>query len=552
MSDTDERKDSDKTNRTDGIEGMNSKDDMRGGANRWRSAQRRIARVAVLAMLFAGSPRTERTAWPAAGGGEFELRVIDAEDKQPIAVRMHLKDALGKPVKAAKLPFWHDHFVVPGKAVLELRPGRYTFEMERGPEYRVRTGHFEIRRGDADSREVTMERFVDMKHEGWWSGDLHVHRALSEIELLMRAEDLHVVPVITWTNVENAWTSNAAPPRLVARIDSDRFYQVMAGEDERAGGALLYFNLPGPLPLVGADRESPSSSEYLAQARQTAAAHVAAARPFDWDLPVWVASGHVDSIGLCNDHMQRDQMWDSESDGKPRERIEYPAPHGNGRWSQAIYYRLLDCGWRIPPSAGSGSGAVPNPVGYNRVYVHCGPQLDYDAWWRNLRAGQVVVTNGPLIRDPRVNGQLPGHVFLAAAGQTVSCQATLNLSIREPVDYLEIVKDGAVAHEVRLQDWAAAGGRLPQVAFDHSGWMLVRAVTSHPKTYRFASTGPWYVEIDGQPRISRRAAQFFFDWVYERARRIDLPPGEQRNAVLDHHRAARDFWRRKVDDANSE
>ena len=86
------------------------------------------------------------------------------------------------------------------------------------------------------------------------------------------------------------------------------------------------------------------------------------------------------------------------------------------------------------------------------MYVHCGKELTYDAWWENLRAGQVVVSNGPLIRDPRMNGKLPGHVFQADAGQAVHLEATLNLSIRENVDYLEIVKDGAVANQVRLQD----------------------------------------------------------------------------------------------------
>ena len=52
--------------------------------------------------------------------------------------------------------------------------------------------------------------------------------------------------------------------------------------------------------------------------------------------------------------------------------------------------------------------------------------------------------------------------------------------------------------------------------FDRSGWFLVRAVTDLPKTYRFAMTGPYYVEIGPQRRISKSAAQFFVDWVYER------------------------------------
>jgi len=505
-----------------------------------------IVLAVLLASSFAPLPASAQT------GGEFEIRVTDEATGQLIPVRMHLKDSRGKPVKPAKLPFWHDHFVLPGKAVLELRPGMYTFEMERGPEYRIRTGNFEIRRGDADSREVTMQRFADMKQEGWWSGDLHIHRPLNEIELLMTAEDLHVAPVITWWNATNPWAKTRPPPELLKCFDQNRFYHVMAGEDERGGGALMYFNLKQPLPIADAEREYPSSCQYLSLVSDDPHAHVDAEKPFWWDFPAWIAHGEIDSIGLCNNHMQRDGMLDNEAWGKPRDRLSFPAPHGNGLWSQAIYYKLLDCALRIPPSAGSASGVLPNPVGYNRVYVYCGKDLTYDAWWENLKAGQVVVTNGPLIREPRLNGKLPGHVFQADAAQSVHLQATLNLSVRDKVDYLEIVKDGLVVHQVRLQDWAKSGGQLPPVEFDRSGWILIRAVTGNPKTYRFASTGPWYVEVAGERRISRKAAQFFLDWVYERARRLELPAGEKRDAVLQYHRTARDYWQDLLNRANAD
>ena len=511
------------------------------------SARRTVALLAAVLAACGGIPSR---AWSAIGG-ELEIRVVDQNSGSLIPVRMHVRDARGKPVRPPRLPFWRDHFVFPGKVVLKLRPGTYTFEMERGPEYRVRTGYFTIKRGDADSKEVVMERFVNMKEEGWWSGELHVHRSLEDIELLMRAEDLHVAPVITWWNRRNLWAGRQPPESLLVRFDQDRFYHVMAGEDEREGGALLYFNLDRPLPIAGADREYPSPCEFLKMARQHAGVHVDIEKPFWWDMPIWIASGMVDSIGLCNNHMQRSGMLANEAWGKPRDRKIYPDPYGNGLWSQEIYYRLLNCGLRIPPSAGSASGVLANPLGYNRVYVYCGQALDYDQWWENLRAGRVVVTNGPLIRDPRVNGQLPGHVFRAESGATLALRATLNLSIREKVEYLEIIKNGDVAHEVRLAEWAKAGGRLPAIEFRQSGWMLIRAVTTNPKTYRFASTGPYYVEIGGQRRISKAAAQFFLDWVHERAGRVKLSDPDQREAVIRYHRAARDYWQKMVDSANA-
>ncbi len=90
----------------------------------------------------------------------------------------------------------------------------------------------------------------------------------------------------------------------------------------------------------------------------------------------------------------------------------YPSPSGGGRWSEKIYYDLLNCGLRIPPTAGSGSGRVANPLGYNRMYVHVEGELTYEKWWDGVRAGRLVVTNGPLIR-PSVEGQPPGYVFQA-------------------------------------------------------------------------------------------------------------------------------------------
>ena len=115
-----------------------------------------------------------------------------------------------------------------------------------------------------------------------------------------------------------------------------------------------------------------------------------------------------------------------------------------------------------------------------------------------------------------------------------------------------MIQNGKTAHEVRLDQWAMAGGKLPPVKFDKSGWLLVRAVTNNPKTYRFASSGPYYVEIDYQRRISKEAAQFFMDWVYERARRVKLDDADQQAEILATHKLARDFWQKKVNEANAE
>lgn len=480
-----------------------------------------------------------------AAGGVLEVRVTDNASGEPVAVRMHLRDARGKPVRVSGHPYWHDHFVFDSRAVLKLPVGNYTFEMERGPEYRLRTGNFTIEDGASDTEMVSMPRFVDMKKEGWWSGDLHIHRPLKDVRLLMLAEDLHIAPVITWWNKRNLWQDRKIPDPLVTAVGTERFYHVLAGEDERGGGALLYFNMKRPLEIRDALREFPSSAKYLVESQNSPSVHVDIEKPFWWDMPMWIASGAVDSIGLCNNHMNRDRMYESEAWGKPRDANRLAPPLGNGLWTQEIYYQLLETGHRVPPSAGSASGVLPNPVGYNRVYVHCGEKLDWNNWWEGLRKGRVVVTNGPLLR-PYVNDRLPGHVFKADEGSTVNLQPRLNLALRDKVEYLEVVKNGEVVHQVRLRDYAEMGGQLPSVTFKESGWLLIRAVTDNPKTYRFASTGPYYVEIGEKLRISRQAASFFLEWVEERMAQLDLTDQEQQEAVLKYHRAARSYWQKVV------
>ena len=482
---------------------------------------------------------------------ELELLVVDDATGQPTAARVHLKDARGKTPRLRDVVAWKDHFVFANKVVLDLPPGRYTFEMESGPEFRRRRGHFELKRRDADSKEVRMVRFVDMKAEGWWSGETHIHRPIDDIPLLMLAEDLHVAPVITWWNKKNAWADKEPPAELLKRFDENRYYHVMAGEDERGGGALLYFNLEKPIDITKAEREYPSPVTFLNEATEFDNVHVDLEKPFWWDAPTWIATGEVDSIGLAHNHMWRSGVMNNEAWGRKRDELLYPGSIGNGRWTTDIYYHVLNCGLRIPPSAGSASGVLPNPVGYNRVYVYCGEEFSYDAWWKGLREGKVIVTNGPLLR-PFCEGHPPGHVFKGTNDQALELEITANLATQDPIEYLEVVRDGKVVHEVRLSDLAKNRGQLPKLKFEQSGWFLVRAVTSNPDTYRFTSSGPWYVEFDGQRRVSKKSAQFFLDWVYDRARSLKEKDEAKRNELIAFHRHARDFWKNLVDQANAE
>ncbi|GAG47960.1 unnamed protein product, partial [marine sediment metagenome] len=229
------------------------------------------------------------------------------------------------------------------------------------------------------------------------------------------------------------------------------------------GGTLLLFNLPEPLKLDAGGKEYPPPVRYLDAAREHPSVWVDLTKPFWWDLPMLVANDQVDSIEIAHSHLCRKTVIDNEAGGKPRDKMLFPDTWGGARWSQEIYFRLLDCGLRIPPSAGSGSGVAPNPLGYNRMYVHVEGEFTYQKWWENFRAGRVTVTNGPLLR-PSVNGRLPGHVFRAEQGKRLDLEIGLTLSTRQPISYLEIIRNGKVEHSIRFDEYAKTG-KLPGLHF---------------------------------------------------------------------------------------
>lgn len=515
--------------------------------------------------------------------GQLEIHVIDHDTGQPLAVRMHLKNAQGKVIKPPGVPALGDHFVFYDKLVLKLSNGAYEFLIERGPEYLERTGHFEIENFADDNKTIDLKRFADMAKEGWLSGDLDVQRPEKELQLLMQADDVHVVPLVTWSNKKNPWTKNPLPKTAITQFDGSFFASLLGGELTAPGTTLRVFRLDKPLDFGDAAAAKTAQSALgslpwlpiVEKARREQNAWVDAGAFFARDLPIWIAANQVDSIQLANRHLERDGVIDNEAGGWPRDLTSFPKPLGNGRWSQEIYYHVLNCGLKIPPTAGSGSGANNNPVGYNRLYVHLSSTADSDAtaefapvtgdedkpnpvwdqWWDALRAGRITITNGPLIR-PSVEGQLPGYVFNTDEGKPIELMIALTLSTREKIRYLEIIKNGHNEIEANLDDFQASGGKLPPIKFDTTGWFLVRAITDNSKTYRYATTAPYYVKVGYKPRISHRSAQFFLDWTNKRAAEVEAAAksddSEAVQTALQYAHQAQTYWSALLEKATTD
>jgi hypothetical protein len=487
------------------------------------------------------------------GTGTLRLRIVERKAGQaaPVPARVHLADAGSKPVLAPGLPGWRDHFNCDGDVRLDLPPGRYTYTVERGPEYRRASGAMTLSAGEVREQEVILRRIIDLAALGWYSGETHVHRSLDDLPLLLRSEDLHVAPVLTVWNRNNYWKDRPLPARLLVQAGPDRAYHVLACEDERRGGALLYFNLGRPLELADDGPEFPSPVVHLREAIEQPGAWVDVEKPFWWDMPTWVATGAVRSIGLANNHMCRSSMSEGEAWGRPRDVGALPPPRGNGFYSQALYYRLLNCGLRIPPSAGSASGVLPNPVGYNRAYVRLDGPFSYEAWWRGLGEGRSFVTNGPLLLV-EADGRHPGGVFRSQGGEPRRVSLDIRVLGDDPLEAVEVIRDGVVVQRLTGEDLGERVKAKPLV-FESSGWFLVRAIAAVPGTFRFASTAPFYVEVgESRATVHRDDVAFFLRWIDERIAALQadqkgaLGDRVRKEEVLRPHREARRFFERRL------
>ena len=464
---------------------------------------------------------------------------IQDEENRSLPCRIHLFDQEDKPQRAAGLPFWRDHFVCPGAAELELPAGRYRYEIERGSEHERLTGEVAISDQSPKLVRRSLKRIANLRGEGWYSADLHIHRPLSQVDLLMQAEDLDFAPVITWWNRRDHWEPHRHP---------------QAGEDEREGGALLFHRMSRPIDITKSTREVPSPMVYVEQAlRQNPGVWIDIEKPFWWDVPVWLASGKMQSIGVANNHMWRSRMLTTEAWGRARDTQRLPPPLGNGYWTQEIYHHILNAGIRIPPSAGSASGVLGNPLGYNRVYVHLDGAFSEPAWWDGLAKGNCFVTNGPLLRV-RANGKLPGAIFAAEAGKPLGMKLDVQLTTLDHLTKLEVIQNGRVIQVITCTTDRDQSHAI-DLKINCSGWLMVRGIAENPETFRFASTAPFYVELGREKRrISKASSRFFLDWVNERIERVkaNITDKSQQAEVLRSHESARKFWQKRVREANAD
>jgi hypothetical protein len=422
----------------------------------------------------------------------------------------------------------------------EGRPGEYQYEASAGPRYSVGQGGFTLDRKSEAIDILRLPKHCDLNVEGWRGGDLLCAVKPEDTARWLVAEDLVMAAVV---HTKLAETNTAAEKHLTA--PNDRWVNTRSFHDAREGSGLVLHHWSPPRDVP----EWVPSSKLIVMAKENADAHVEVQRFWARDVPLWLASGKVDSIQLLSEHLTHDGKRATEVTAPVAvEPAMFRGPRGSGRLVEHLYWQMLETGLRIPPSAGSGFGKTPSPLGYNRVYVMT-QNTSPAAWWESLRAGECFVTNGPLLRA-EINGFLPGHVFTSEKKVPIELSIGLKLTVADPVEYLDVIFNGRTLYHARLDEYAKQGGKIPTQSIRESGWLLIRVVTERDFTYRFATTAPYYFEFDGQPRISRAAVELYQQWLERATEQIATDSEQSRLAAQPFLEAARAFWNGRLERAN--
>ncbi len=446
-------------------------------------------------------------------------------------------------------PWYLGSFVAKGETVVEVPTGVYTVVAEHGTEYGRVEEQVRVTAGESIRVRIPLKAWISMNTMGWWSADFHVHHTPEDMPQLALAEDLNLSVVYTIWNKDNLWKGKEWPKSPVVEVDASHLITLLNAEDERGGGAWLIQGLQQSLDTAVEGRWYPPGIDFIRQARaqqrSSASGTVAGAslfpwfdceKPFWWEVPVMMALETPDSFGLLHNHFTQYGVYPYEAWGRPRDREKYPGVRGFVDYSLDLYYRYLNLGFMIPPSAGSASGVLPNPVGYNRAYVKLGKPFTRDNWYDEFRKGPSFVTNGPMLFVSTTT--LPGN----------KVRIELDARAREPLETVEIVANGQVMEQFPVHRGEQRFQAESVIDGSRHTWLAVRCFGKSDSTVRMAHTAP--IRIGGA-WDSREDALFFVRWMGEaieqtRSDRERFRHSDERERVLALYEQARRVYLAKV------
>lgn len=382
-------------------------------------------------------------------------------------------------------PLWRfqpgPFFYADGRAELGVEPAGKRIRVHRGFEYRP------AERTVPPDGVVTvdLERWIDMADRGWYSGQTHIHTTEVGMPvyfsrhwpLVTRAEDVRYSSILT---LKGEWESHAIyadeyPMGPVPSASTEE-HLVSYGEE--------YRNNPyGHLALLGLDRLiQPVSSGALGELAGPDYPPNAFVLDEARDQDAVTVGAHFGNYVLEEKPIRT--PWPSTGFEMPVDvalgKIEVAEIYGNGG-QRAVWYRLLNCGFEIPATAGPDWVMKDTP----RTYVYLGDRAFTGTHWlEGLREGRSFITRGSMLFF-RVEGRRAGAT-LHYADRPRELRVEASALAPDGHRPVEIVVDGRVVARSAEIDTA--------ITISDSGWIAARTEGAHsnPVYVRLAGRAPGY------------------------------------------------------------
>jgi hypothetical protein len=442
-------------------------------------------------------------------GLTVHVRINDAATGQPTPVRISLGDepplgrtwnfATASGVEVGGHLFLGENFFfyIDGTCEAELESGELTVEVSKGPEYTPLRTVLRLAPGQISLR-LAIERWTNLRVQGWYSGDTQV-LCMDPFAALLEgaAEDLAVVNILAHERVSSlhrpdTWVPNILsfsgqspalerPGHLVA-VNTLNTHPIL--------GAVTLLNCHRPIyPLKLGDGERLGRWSFADLCDQCHRKKTG--------LAVW-----SDTQTLCigyefpRKRLQSELLADLILGKVDAFEINYLNLRRLTDW-----YRLLSAGLRVPLVGGSGKDSNIVLMGCVRTYARLteGQEFNYCKWIEAIRAGRTFVTNGPLL-NLSVAGEGPGSVLQVAADQRLALHA--EAASAAPFDRLELLVNGDVVASAT----PAVGGLSASVdaewVVEGSAWIAARCYGPRKLADGqrvFAQSSPAYLEVAGRP-----------------------------------------------------
>lgn len=438
--------------------------------------------------------------------------LIDGATGKPVAAKVRVTDTntneIYMPAGSIKTmpkitkPGTFRYFYARGSYEVAVPPGRYRIEVVRGISHEAVTEYSEVGSGITHVHDFRIPVLKDLHAAGWYSGNTHTHYALEieeapddRLRMVPPAEALDVSVISYLIRNDSPYITNRYPVGRLPQFSRDGTVMDM-GEEARNNrtfgewgyGHVLFLNIPRPIEPVstgllskdGKAPDFPTLSMLCQEAHRIGGTTIWCHNGSGMEAPITAALGHMDAYNVA-DGMEAD--YDR-------------------------YYRLLNCGFRLPASSGTDWWITD----HNRVFVQVEGGFSYDTWISGLRAGRTFVSNGPLL-ELRVNDKGLGASLETSGRLRISASVISRL----PFERLQIIYNGEVVAERSSRNRRDA--RIEEeIGVARGGWIAARVSgggQTHAGSTVFAHTSPIYVRVPGTPHRKAEVAGAFVDEIEE-------------------------------------